>query len=56
MLRFFANAGFGGIEAEDKLWNVTQPVFVLAGRGGRTYVVEGAEAMAIRFRLYEPSG
>ncbi len=31
---------------EDKLSNVTQPVLVLAGRGDRTCVVEGAEAMA----------
>ena len=46
VLRFFANADYGGIEAEDKLSNVTQPVLVLAGRGDRTCVVEGAEAMA----------
>jgi proline iminopeptidase len=46
VLRFFANADYGGIEAEDKLTNVTQPVLVLAGRGDRTCVVEGAEAMA----------
>lgn len=46
VLRFFANAEYGGIEAEDKLGVVTQPVLVLAGRGDRTCVVEGAEAMA----------
>lgn len=46
VLRFFANAEYGGIEAEDKLDLVTQPVLVLAGRGDRTCVVEGAEAMA----------
>ena len=46
MLRFFANADYGGIEVEDKLNTVTQPVLVLAGRGDRTCVVEGAEAMA----------
>jgi len=46
VLRFFANADYGGIEVEDKLSNVTQPVLVLAGRGDRTCVVEGAEAMA----------
>jgi len=46
VLRFFANADYGGIEVEDKLANVTHPVLVLAGRGDRTCVVEGAEAMA----------
>lgn len=46
VLRFFANADYGGIEVEDKLANVTQPVLVLVGRGDRTCVVEGAEAMA----------
>ena len=46
VLRFFANADYGGIEVEDRLSNVTQPVLVLAGRGDRTCVVEGAEAMA----------
>ena len=45
VLRFFANADYGGIEVEDKLANVTQPVLVLAGRGDRTCVVEGAEVM-----------
>ena len=46
VLRFFANAEYGGIEAEDQLGMVTQPVLVLAGRGDRTCVVEGAGAMA----------
>jgi proline iminopeptidase len=46
VLRFFANADYGGIEVEDKLATVTQPVLVLAGRGDRTCVVEGAEVMA----------
>lgn len=46
VLRFFANADYGGIEVEDRLSTVTQPVLVLAGRGDRTCVVEGAEAMA----------
>ena len=45
MLRFFANADYGGIEVEDRLGVVTQPVLVLAGRGDRTCVVEGAQAM-----------
>lgn len=46
VLRFFANAEYGDIEVEDRLSAVTQPVLVLAGRGDRTCVVEGAEAMA----------
>ena len=46
VLRFFANADYGAIEVEDQLANVTQPVLVLAGRGDRTCVVEGAQAMA----------
>jgi len=46
VLRFFANADYGGIKVEDKLSTVPQPVLVLAGRGDRTCVVEGAEAMA----------
>ena len=46
VLRFFANADYGGIEVEDKLEIVTQPVLVLAGRGDRTCAVEGAQAMA----------
>jgi len=46
VLRFFANAEYGGIEAEEKLGNVTQPVLVLAGRCDRTCIVEGAEALA----------
>ena len=46
VLRFFANADYGGIEVEDQLANVTHPVLVLAGRGDRTCAVEGAEAMA----------
>ena len=46
VLRFFANADYGGIEVEDRLANVTQPALVLAGRGDRTCAIEGAEAMA----------
>ena len=46
VLRFFANADYGGIEVEDKLVNVTHPVLVLTGRGDRTCSMEGAEAMA----------
>jgi len=46
VLRFFANADYGGIEVEDKLANVTHPVLVLTGRGDRTCSMEGAQAMA----------
>jgi len=46
ILRFFANADYGGIEVEDKLVNITHPVLVLTGRGDRTCSMEGAEAMA----------
>jgi len=49
VLRYFANADYGGIEVEDQLANVTHPVLVLAGRGDRTCVIEGAEAMAKGF-------
>jgi proline iminopeptidase len=61
VLRFFANADYGGIEVEDRLDIVSQPVLVLAGRGDRTCVVEGAEAMAnglpnTEFVVFENSG
>lgn len=61
VLRFFANADYGGIEVEDKLEIVTQPVLVLAGRGDRTCAVEGAQAMANglpngEFVVFENSG
>jgi len=61
VLRYFANADYGGIEVEDRLGEVTQPVLVLAGRGDRTCVVEGAEAMAkglkhAEMTIFENSG
>jgi proline iminopeptidase len=61
VLRFFANAEYGGIEADDKLGIVTQPVLVLAGRIDRTCVVEGAEAMTkglpdAELTIFENSG
>jgi pimeloyl-ACP methyl ester carboxylesterase len=46
VLRQFANADYGGIEVENRLGAVTQPVLVLAGRFDRTCVTEGAEAIA----------
>ncbi|MBI4260767.1 MAG: alpha/beta fold hydrolase [Actinobacteria bacterium] len=46
VLRRFAVAAYGGIEVEDRLADVTQPVLVLAGRHDRTCPVEGARAIA----------
>jgi proline iminopeptidase len=46
VIRTFANAEYGGIDVEDRLGNVTQPVLVLAGRHDRTCSVEAAEAIA----------
>ena len=46
VLRHFAAEGYGGIEVEDRLSSIPQPVLVLAGRHDRTCSVEGAELMA----------
>ena len=46
VLRHFATADYGAIEAEDRLGSVIHPVLVLAGRHDRTCVVEGGEAIA----------
>ena len=46
VLRHFAAADYGGIEVEDRLGDVTQPVLVLAGRHDRTCVVAANEAIA----------
>jgi proline iminopeptidase len=46
ILREFAARGYGGIEVEDRLAEIRQPVLVLAGRHDRTCVVEASEAMA----------
>lgn len=46
LLRHFATSGYGSIEVEDRLGEVTSPVLVLAGRLDRTCVVEAAEAIA----------
>lgn len=46
VLRHFAVAGYGGIEVEDRLPLVSQPVLVCTGRGDRTCTVEAAEAIA----------
>jgi proline-specific peptidase len=46
VLRAFSTADYGGIEVEDRLGEISQPVLVLAGRHDRTCSVEAAEAMA----------
>lgn len=46
VLRHFALQEYGGIEVQDRLGAVTQPVLVLAGRYDRTCSVEAAEAIA----------
>ncbi|MEA2505707.1 MAG: hypothetical protein QOH48_325 [Actinomycetota bacterium] len=43
---FAADEGYGGIEVEDRLRDVSQPVLVIGGRHERTCVVEGSEAIA----------
>lgn len=45
VLRHFATASTGGIEVEDRLGEVTQPVLVLAGRHDRVCSVQAAEHM-----------
>jgi proline iminopeptidase len=46
VLRRFAYEEYGGIEVEDRLHDVTQPVLVLAGRHDRTCSVEASQAIA----------
>lgn len=46
VLKHFAQQAYGGIEVEDRLGEITQPVLVLAGRHDRTCSVEAAEAIA----------
>jgi len=46
MLQHFAKAEYGGIEVEDRLENVTQPVLVCTGRHDRACTVKASEAMA----------
>ena len=61
VLRRFASEEYGGIEVEDRLHDVTQPVLVLAGRHDRTCSVEAAQAIAEGVRqgelvVFESSG
>jgi len=46
VLRHFSKEEYGGIELEDRLIYVTQPVLVCTGRLDRVCTVEAAEAMA----------
>jgi proline iminopeptidase len=46
VLRHFATAEYGGIDLEDRLPEVTQPVLVLAGRYDRVCPAEASERMA----------
>ena len=61
VLRHFASEEYGGIEVEDRLGDVTQPVLILAGRHDRTCSVEASEAIAEGVRhgelvVFESSG
>jgi len=61
VLRRFASEEYGGIEVEDRLGDVTQPVLVLAGRHDRTCSVEASQAIAEGVRqgelvVFESSG
>jgi len=46
ILQHFSKAEYGGIEVENRLEAVTQPVLVCTGRHDRVCTVEAAEAMA----------
>jgi proline iminopeptidase len=48
VIRHFASQAYGGIDVEDRLGEVTQPVLVLAGRHDRTCAVGAAQDMAQR--------
>jgi proline iminopeptidase len=50
VLRVFADAGYGGIEVEDRLGVIDRPVLVLAGRHDRTCTLLGAQAIAAGVR------
>ena len=46
VLRKFSSEDYGGIEAEDRLGDIPQPVLIVAGRYDRTCSVAAAEFMA----------
>jgi proline-specific peptidase len=46
VLRKFSSEDYGGIEVENRLGSISQPVLILAGRHDRTCSMEAAEFMA----------
>ena len=61
VLRHFAGAGYGSIEVEDRLSEISTPVLVLAGRHDRTCVIGASEAIAAgiadaQLLVFEASG
>ncbi len=61
VLRVFSANGYGGIEVEDRLGDVSSPVLVMTGRHDRTCTVEASEAIAAgisnaELRIFERSG
>ena len=61
VLRLFSANGYGGIEVEDRLGEIPQPVLVTSGRHDRTCTVAAAEAIAAgipnaELRIFEQSG
>ena len=61
VLRHFATIDYGGIEVEDRLSKVSQPVLVFSGRHDRTCAVAAGEDMAgqlphSQFVVFENSG
>jgi proline iminopeptidase len=46
VLRRFASEDYGGIEVEDRLGDISQPVLILGGRHDRVCSTKAAEAMA----------
>lgn len=61
VLRHFSAQGYGGINVEERLGDITQPTLVLAGRHDRTCSVAAAEVIAkgvpnARLMVFEHSG
>ena len=46
ILRKFSSEGYGGIEVEDQLGDIIQPVLILAGRHDRACSIDASEFMA----------
>jgi proline iminopeptidase len=61
VLRVFSANGYGGIEVQDRLSEISSPVLVMTGRHDRTCTVEAAVAIAAgipnaELRIFEQSG